>query len=338
MAEQSYWWTTSSSPSGDQQASYSQADLARVVEALGGEGVIPGHYLGELRGSVTGANTVEIEGGMAIVDGRPYRNTSAETVNIPSASGSGNTRIDRIVLRADWASFTVRITRIEGTDAASPSAPAMTQTRDTTYDLPLYQATVDTSGAVTLEDETEWASGQVDDVTLALVEGVLQIKDGGVDTDQLKDAAVTPDKLDDLAVTAGKIDTGGVSTTDELADDIVDDSKVGDRVPQFYRRQGGSANSWDTPGDTTRTPGPVRMQAGSVDIDPLTPGASKNEFIDFPSHFEYTPLVFLSAFADETAAEYVVSAVDEEGFTLYVRNGSSISIKMTIYWLAIGPE
>lgn len=160
MTEFSYWWTTSGTPAGDQVASYTQVHLARIAAVLaacsGFEGIAPG-YLDELAGTVAGANTVEIATGGAVVDGKVYDSDAAVNVNIPSASGGGNTRIDRIVLRVSWAGFTARLTRIAGTDAASPTAPAITQTSGTTYDILLYQALVNTSGTVTLTDERVWA-------------------------------------------------------------------------------------------------------------------------------------------------------------------------------------
>ena len=101
-----------------------------MAACSGWEGVAPG-YKNELAGSVGGANTYNINTGGAMVDGKPYHNTATVGVNIPSAVGGGNTRIDRIVLRADWTAQTVRITRIAGTDEASPTAPAITQTPGT---------------------------------------------------------------------------------------------------------------------------------------------------------------------------------------------------------------
>jgi hypothetical protein len=82
-------------------------------------------------------------------------------VNIPSAVGGGNTRIDRVVLRADWANFNVSVYRIAGVDAAVPSAPVIVQTSGTTYDIMLCQALVDTGGTVTVTDERVWASSIV---------------------------------------------------------------------------------------------------------------------------------------------------------------------------------
>jgi len=156
VTQTSGYWTTSGAPSGHQVASYTQAIAAKanaIVAACSGfEGVAPG-YLNSLVGSVPGANTARIGTGGAVVDGQWYKNDAAYDVTIPSAVGGGNTRIDRVVLRVTWASFQCIITRIAGTDAASPTAPAITQTPGTTYDIMLYQALVNTSGTVTLTDE-----------------------------------------------------------------------------------------------------------------------------------------------------------------------------------------
>lgn len=161
MAETSGFWTTSGTPSGHQVASYTQAIAAKAWAILAAcaakEGVAPG-YLNECAGSVPGANTARIATGGAVVDGQWYENGANVDVTIPSAVGGGNTRIDRIVLRCSWANFEVEITRIAGTDAASPTAPAITQTPGTTYDIMLYQVLVNTSGVVTLTDERVWAN------------------------------------------------------------------------------------------------------------------------------------------------------------------------------------
>jgi len=169
VSQASRFWATSGTPSGDQQASYSGADFADVWRAMG-EGVISGHSLpaldGELACSGGGLNTVNVADGAAIVDGIYFESTAVENVNVPSAVGSGNTRIDRIVVRITWASYEAKITRIAGTDAASPSAPAITQTTETTYDIKLCQVLVDTSGNVTVTDERTFLAPQVDDSTI----------------------------------------------------------------------------------------------------------------------------------------------------------------------------
>lgn len=313
MAEMSYLWTTSSN--GDGTSTYSRADWSVIAKLLaagnGLEGVIP-RFLNELEGTVTGANAVSINTGGGVVDGKPYQNGSATAVAIPSASGGGNTRIDRIVLRASWSAQTVRITRIAGTDAASPTAPDITQTSGTTYDIPLYRALVNTSGTVTLTDERVWAGYQADDSSLEVVDGILQIKDLGVV----------------LAM---------------LAADSVDDTKAGSRVPQFYRRQGGSATNWATAGTTSRTPEAVRMQAGQADFGSINPGVSATVAITFPTAFSNVPLVIATAMRTAGAGtEPVVvftGSITSSGFTLYAHNaGASLSGTMYVTWLAFGPE
>jgi hypothetical protein len=258
MAQASYLWTTSSS--GDGSSTYSRADWAvvgRVFAACSGYQGVASSYLNELAGSVTGANTVAINTGGAVVDGKPYENDASVNVTIPSAVGGGNTRIDRIVLRASWSAQTVRITRIAGTDASSPTAPAITQTSGTTYDIMLYRATVNTSGTVTIVDERTWAIVATDDSTLENNAGTLRVKDAGI-------------------------------TLAKLAANSVDDTKVGDRVPQLYRRQGGSATSWDTPGTTSRTPTAVRIQVGRYEWTGSN-SITGNFTVTFPTAFSEIP-------------------------------------------------
>jgi hypothetical protein len=214
LSTKSFFWTTNAAGSGDQQASYSQADLAEMFRGLG-EGVIPNHpELDALECSDGGANTVDVDTGMAIVDGVGFINSAVENVNVPSASGGGNTRIDRIVVRVDWASFEATIHRIAGTDAGSPTPPAITQTSETTYDLMLCQALVDTSGNVTVTDEREYTGYGVDDSTIEVTDGELNVKALGIDTAHLADDAVSVAKLDINAVyPVGAIYMSVVSTS-----------------------------------------------------------------------------------------------------------------------------
>lgn len=176
MAQKSFFWTTNAAGSGDQQASYSQADFAEMFRSLA-NGVIANHpTLNDLVCSDGGANTVDVATGAAVVDGIGFINDAVENVNVPSAVGGGNTRIDRIVIRVDWAGYEATLHRIAGTDAGSPTAPAITTTSETTYDLKLCQVLVDTSGNVTVTDERELANV--------------------VDTNQIADNAVTYAKLE----------------------------------------------------------------------------------------------------------------------------------------------
>lgn len=160
MTELSGFWSTSGTPSGHQVASYTQthwSTAAKILAACNGfQGIAPG-YLNSMAGTVTGANTVAINTGAAVADGKWYINDASLNVNIPSAVGGGNTRIDRIVICCDWASFSAVVIRRPGVDAASPTPPAYFNTPGTTVDILLYQALVNTSGTVTLTDERVFA-------------------------------------------------------------------------------------------------------------------------------------------------------------------------------------
>ena len=156
MAEQSFLWTTGGA--GDGAATYSRTDwqkMAKVLSSVDGDQGIGYNLLNALQPTVTGLNTVQINTGGALVDGKPYYNDGTVNINVPSAVGAGNTRIDYIVLRASWTAQTVRLARVAGTDAATPSAPSLTQNSGTTFELPVCRALVNTSGTVTITDERE---------------------------------------------------------------------------------------------------------------------------------------------------------------------------------------
>ena len=305
MAEFSYFWTTNAAGTGDQVAAYTQAQLAQAHSVLaacaGFEGVAPG-LLNELACTDGGANTVDVATGGAVVDGKPYSNTAVVNVNVPSAVGGGNTRIDRIVLRCSWAGYSVRITRIAGTDAGSPTAPAITQTSGTTYDIQLCRVLVDTAGAVTVTDERVYAA---------------------VGTTGIQSDAVT---------------------TAKIINDAVDDTKVGNRVPQFYRRQGGSATIWSTQGTTNYTPGAVRMQAGVVLTSALAAGAVAIVSVTFPTAFSYGPIVipgtrgYLIDNPERNKSYAVLRSASTTQAIFWVYNEGTHTQDIDVYWLAIGPE
>lgn len=105
------------------------------------------------------ANSISIDTGRAFVDGTWYENDASLPVSVPDVAS--NPRIDRIVLRKDYALQTVRVTRIEGAEAASPVAPAITQVAGVTWDLPLWQIRMAVgAGAIPSIwiDEREWVN------------------------------------------------------------------------------------------------------------------------------------------------------------------------------------
>lgn len=157
MSESSRPWsgivTGDSGPySDDQWSDIFATFLAHVVAS---QGIWKGQ-LNELAAS--GAVTpVAINTGRALVDGVWYESDASEDVAIPSPAA--NPRVDRIVLRKDWALQTIRITRIAGAESAAqvPPAPALVQIDGTTWDLPLWQIHITVGGVITLwHDEREF--------------------------------------------------------------------------------------------------------------------------------------------------------------------------------------
>jgi hypothetical protein len=84
------------------------------------------------------AKSVDVSTGAALPRGRFYRNDAALTLSLDENT-SGDPRIDRVALRIDYASQTVRVAVLKGTPASSPAAPALTQTAGVTWDVPLAQ-------------------------------------------------------------------------------------------------------------------------------------------------------------------------------------------------------
>lgn len=249
MAMKSFWWTAPGAP-GDGAEKYTRSDLSKIVMVLaGGDGITPG-YLDELEGSVPAGNTVRIATGAVVVDGKPAIAEVAEDINIPSSVGAGNTRIDRIVARADWDAQTVRLHRLAGVDAASPVPPDLTQQSGVCYDLPLYQVQVNTSGAVTLlVDERLFrrttdrglragaptsiigraagTAGDVTDIAAETDNRLLGRVSGALGWVQL-----TLGMIPDLLITGAKIAAGAI-TTEKIANGAVTASKLATGARQF---------------------------------------------------------------------------------------------------------
>ena len=362
MAERSFLWTTNNTGDGT-GTGYTQTDASNIFEitaqCFGRNGVAP-NYLNSLTPSTTGANNARVATGGAMVDGKPYKNDANVDVVIPSAVGGGNTRIDRVVLRCSWSAQTVRVTRIAGVDAASPTAPAITQNSGSTYDIKICRALVDTIGTVTITDERDMAQVDTNEITDGAITGTKiadanitlsklginsvdasKIVDSSVGSYEIATGAVIATKIAAGAVIAGKIDTGGVSATAQLADNIVDDTKVGNRVPQFYRRQGGSTSDWSAVGTTAYTPGAVRMQAGANTIT-ISTGISNDLSITFPVSFSGNiPLVITGLAVNSPGQVWDVGVlnVSTTGFTARAtRTATSGSDLVGFNWLAIGPE
>lgn len=379
MAQSSIFWTTGAT--GDGSSPYTQAQVIAWVRRhwlsdTADEGVMK-NYENEL--AATGvASPVAVNTGAAIVDGFPYESTSSVNNVIPTPAG--NTRIDRIVLRADWTAQTVRQTVISGVEGGG-SPPALTQTEGVTWDTPLWQASITTGGVITLIDERVFVHPNIEIETQMLVDGFagdgLKIASGAIDiepadfagtgleddgADNLRIAAsaagaglaggagsaLSVNAGDGIAISGDDVETDPDGTTLEnsggkiqVKDDGIDDTKVGNRVPQFYRRQGGSASDWSAVGTTTYTPTSVRMQAGSVRWSGAA-ASTGSVTLTFPVAFSDKPVGFavenstillakhnLTITITISASQMIIGWTDETGSTQTI---------LDFFWQAIGPE
>src|SRR4030042_3479556 len=145
MVETSKFWdgiaigdATTAPYSSDEYARV-QRDLIRAAGAdagpLMGTGVAPDLGL-TVRATTPVSASVEVTAGAAIVRGTWYSSDATETLVI-AANGSGNPRIDTIVLRKDYVAQTIRLAVLPGTPAVTPAAPALTQTDGVTWEIPL---------------------------------------------------------------------------------------------------------------------------------------------------------------------------------------------------------
>ncbi len=169
MAETSRPW--SGTVTGD-AGPYSDDQWTDVWKTLLGPDVATdGVFWDQLNELVLGglaATPISIGTGRALVDGSWYQTDAALSFAI--GSPAVNPRIDRIVLRKDWALQTIRAAVITGAEAAPPVPPAITQIDGTTWDLPLWQIHITTGGVITIyADEREWI-GQMEPVGVTLTQ------------------------------------------------------------------------------------------------------------------------------------------------------------------------
>lgn len=139
--------------------------------------------------------------------------------------------------------------------------------------------------------------------------------------------------------------------TAQLALNSVDDTIAGNRVPQFYRRQGGSATDWNAVGTTSRTPTSVRQQAGAIAVTGLAASHTGSITVTFPVAFSAIPLIFVCVTGtnanDERYAICSVANPTATNFLLVVTKtdgsggGGSDNFQgasLNVQWFAVGAE
>lgn len=104
---------------------------------------------------------VKVKTGRVWVDGFFGENTSEKTISLATNS-SGNPRIDLIVAQVDPSTNKITIEVVQGTPAASPAIPSMTQSATGIYQVPLGYATLASGySTVAAGDVTEYRQGAV---------------------------------------------------------------------------------------------------------------------------------------------------------------------------------
>ena len=156
MSQDSLFWTTNGTGDGA-SGGYTHTELKQWLWQTFGGGNNQGpltNYLNELEVTAAGgsASPVTIDTGAAYVRGIPYWNTSAGTKNISTPAVS--TRIDRIVVKADWTAQTVRFDIHAGSEGGT--APPLTQTDEVIWEIPLAQVSITTGGEITVTDDREF--------------------------------------------------------------------------------------------------------------------------------------------------------------------------------------
>jgi hypothetical protein len=129
-------------------------------------------YENELLVSNPAGNTIRVATGAALVDGKFYE-TDANVDNA-IATPAVSTRIDRVVLRKDFAAQTVRVVILTGVEGGG--VPALTQTDGVTWEIPLAQVSITTAPAITISDErtpSRTPLAEIDTATMVLIENII---------------------------------------------------------------------------------------------------------------------------------------------------------------------
>lgn len=288
------------------------------------------------------------------------------TVTLAVATPAIGTTGGRVVLQTNWAGTggagAEARTRLVAKISADGSGaiPALTQVVGTTWEISLATFTITTGGVITVTDDRTFRKP----TTLA---GTTEIADLAISSAKIADNGVLDTKLRDSGALSvigraanssgdpadisagsdtqvlrrsgttlafGQIVTGGV------ADDAVDDTKVGNRVPQFYRRQGGSATNWSTKGTSTQTPTSVRMQGGVIELTVGIGGNTGAVTVTFPTAFSNVPIALLTiGSAQGDLKDIVIDSISATQLAIRGNTTGSAGERFwNIHWLVIGPE
>jgi hypothetical protein len=299
------------------------------------------------------ASPISVAAGAAIDYAFFYENDAplALTIATPTVGLTGG----HVVLEANWAAQTVTAKAIRNTDGLS-AIPALTQTANTTWQVRLATFTITTGGVVALTDARKrvkfsnhvyangFDSSAVDNSTVELAGGALRLKDAGVTAAKLA-AAIAGNGLAGGAGTALSVNVDNTTIeinadTLRVKDGGIDDLKVGNRVAQFYRRQGGNASDWSIGGTTNYIPANVRILGGTLRfVGPIVISGSSLLTLTYPVAFSNKPLFFAFYVGTQNGIDAEAQNPTASTIELIARNDTgSAQSNVDIQWFAIGPE
>lgn len=372
MAQGSFLWTTSGTGDGP-GGGFTQSHWETIFRKLLDEGVLEG-IDSEL--AVSGdASPLSVAAGAAVVDGHVYYNNAAANVAVstPSIGTTGHrvviqadwtAQTARIALlsSSDGVATPPAVTQNSGS-VYEISLATLTITTGgvitVTDDRSFIHYSTRVSAAMIDDDAVTTAKIADANVTTAKIADLAvqtaKIQNSGITTGKIADANVTTDKIADGAVTSAKLGAGSIDgskitdgtlttaklqdsavSTAKVANDAIDDTKAGNRVPQFYRRQGGSTTDWSAQGSTNYSPGAVRQQGGVIQWAGVN-ASSGSVAVTFPQAFSNKPIAVVTA--KGSGEELIVNVeTTASGLTIYWR---SVTIQITtaeFFWFAVGPE
>lgn len=160
-------------------STWSDTDWARHMLPVIRSGVIDAPQSSPTAGGLallTSGLNVGLDQGRANVGAFGFSRTGAQTANVAVPANTNSTlyRRDRLVLRRSLATNTIAPVLIQGTAAATPVAPSITQT-DTVWDLPMFSFLVPPASGTILSgfiDERGWLS------TASPLQGLLSLVGG----------------------------------------------------------------------------------------------------------------------------------------------------------------
>lgn len=154
MGETSRFWTGTTIGDAGPYSAAQERELWLYVAGFAGGGASRNNNA-VLLGSGDGVNAplavlpdspasanVRLAIGSALVLGGYYVNDTIKTPIAIAANASGNARIDTLVLRVDYVAQTIRLNVKQGTPAASPVRPALTQSAGVLWEVPLADVAV----------------------------------------------------------------------------------------------------------------------------------------------------------------------------------------------------